>query len=383
MGNKRIVIAGDLLPSGSNIYYFEKGDVSNLFGEKICKIFAEADFSILNLEGPLTDSINKADKVGPTIKAPQKCINGIRALGTSAVTLANNHITDYGNQGYFDTEKVLKENGIASVGAGPNDSEIKKYISISLGRRKVCIYNVSETFFNEPGKQTAGANLYDEYIVCNEIKELRKVHDYLIVIYHGGAEYLPYPSPLVRKRFHRMADSGADFITAQHTHCIGCEEYYNNSYLLYGQGNFLFARQKKYPEKTKQGLLVEIVFKNNMEIIKHLVKIENNVIRYDNDQDFSGFNKRSSLIDDKELIDELYKEIKSDDILYTHISAAKGKYPMRRIIRKLFPQYYKKTLGKNYTKEQLMFNMNVVKGERRKEDMFYVWNYLLDNLNKD
>ena len=78
---------------------------------------------------------------------------------------------------------------------------------------------------------------------------------------------------MVRRRFHRMVDCGADFVTAQHTHCIGCEEYYNGAYLLYGQGNFFFARQ--YTKKmTREGLVVEICFREkekSVEIKKHKI----------------------------------------------------------------------------------------------------------------
>ena len=261
MESIRIIVAGDLLPSVNNYELFEKGDANELFSEEICRLFADADFSIANLEGPLTDSECPQKKAGPAIKAPTKTVTGIKNLGLSAVALANNHVTDYLQQGVEDTVRVLELSEIKHVGivaGGGNLSGGKKYLSLDEKGKKVCIYNVSETFFNQPDQDGLGANTYDEWIVCNEIKELKKSHDFLIVIYHGGAEYLPYPSPQTKTRFHRMADCGADFITAQHTHCIGCEEWYKGSYLLYGQGNFLFARQKKYPGLTKDGLVSEV-----------------------------------------------------------------------------------------------------------------------------
>ena len=114
----RILIGGDLLPSGNNIPLFERGDARQLFGEEICQLFAAADFSIINLEGPLTDSEIQQEKAGPAIKAPKACVQGLKALGISAVALANNHITDYGQSGYEDTLDALNKAGIQHVGSG-------------------------------------------------------------------------------------------------------------------------------------------------------------------------------------------------------------------------------------------------------------------------
>lgn len=379
----KIVIGGDLLPSGSNVSSFVEGDANTLYGEDICKLFSEADFSIVNLEGPLTDSDVMQEKVGPTIKAPKACVKGLKVLGVKAVALANNHITDYGNKGFFDTIEVLKEEGIDYVGAGKNKEDIKKYIILKLGKIIACIYNVSEKFFNLPGEFSAGAHIYDEYIVCNEIRELKKKCNYIIVIYHGGAEYLQYPTPLVRKRCHRMADSGADVIITQHTHCIGCEEYYNHSYILHGQGNFLFARQQKYPHLTKDGLLLEVCFtEDGLSINRHHVKIVDGVIRYERTWKENEFYERSNRIDDEAMIIEEYKRQKADEIMNKFLLAAKGTSYVSRFCLKFFPNYYKRTLDKSYTRKQILLNLCVVGQDRRNEDMFYVWQYLLDHTPK-
>ena len=143
----KIVIAGDLLPSGKNIKLFQEGNAKSIFGEQICQLFLNADYSIINLEGALTYSVDMQLKVDPILKAPISAIKGIKKLGVKAVALANNHITDYCNKGYDDTIKTLEEAGIQYVGAGPNKNSIKKSLSINFGNRKICIYNVSETFF--------------------------------------------------------------------------------------------------------------------------------------------------------------------------------------------------------------------------------------------
>ena len=375
-----IIVAGDLMPSEENFGLFVAGNVEKLFGQELIQFFSNADYSIVNLEGALTDSTICQEKEGPVIKAPVNTVLGIKSLGVKALALANNHITDYLDRGYHDTTNALDSLGIDYVGTGDNAQTIKKYLSFSLGNKKVCIYNVSETFFNRPSKDTAGVNVYDEWIVCNEIKELKKSHDFLIVIYHGGAEYFPYPTPQTRTRFHRMADCGADFITAQHTHCIGCEEYYNGSYLLYGQGNFLFARQKGL--MMRQGLLSEIVLNDNgFSVNNILVIVDNGVVRFDAKQDLTDFYERSKRVEDTDYIVSLFKSTKSKEIMDKYLRSYKGGFPLRKMIMRFVPRY-KKELGKTYSKQQMLRNLNVVQGERRCEDMYYVWQYIIEEYGR-
>lgn len=377
----RIVIAGDLLPSGKNLRLFEEGCADTIFGERIINLFSKSDFSIFNLEGPLTDSMNAMEKTGPVIKASKECIKGIKGLGVNAVALANNHITDYQKDGFEDTIKLLDDNGIVYFGSGENVGKIQKSISLSIGNRKICFYNVSEHFYNTPTASTPGANVYDEYVVCNDIKELKQSHDYLIVIYHGGTEEFPYPTPILRQHFHRMADCGADFITAQHTHCIGCFEKYKNAYLLYGQGNFLFARMKN--DMTKHGLITEIVFsENNVDIQQHVVSVSSeDIVRYDEFQDLTMFNKRSDELNDYEMIQKKYYQFcyNAAIIKDRFLTSFRGESLYYQLLKKLPGRLYKKHLLEKYNKEQLMRISKCMESERYAENMFASIQYMLEN----
>lgn len=377
---KRIVIAGDLLPSEKNMKLFEEGSEKAIFGEKITDLFSQSDFSIFNLEGPLTEFSKAMEKTGPVIKASKGCIRGIKGLGVKAVALANNHITDYQKDGYEDTVKLLDDNGIEYLGAGENSENIKKSISLSLGNRKICIYNVSEQFYNVPTASIPGANVYDEYVVCNDIKELKQSHDYLIVIYHGGTEEFPYPTPLLRQHFHRMADCGADFITAQHTHCIGCCENYNGAYLLYGQGNFLFARMKN--KMTRQGLISEIVFsEDDIQIKQHVVIVsDEDVVRYDDAQDLSAFCKRSEELLNYERIEDKFKRFayQRPSIKDRFLAAYRGDTVYYRLINKIAPKLYKKHILEKYKREQLLRVAKTLESERYAEDLLAAVYYMLD-----
>lgn len=383
-GCHSIVFAGDMLPSGKNISLFEQGDVNTLFGEMILELFQKADFSFFNLEGALTASNNKQEKTGPVIKAPEKCIAGIKNLGVDAVMLANNHIMDYQRDGFADTVRLLDENGIKYIGAGENQKSIKKSISFEIGKRSVCIYNVSELFYNQATATSPGANIYDEYIVCNDIKELKQSHDYLIVIYHGGTEEFQYPTPLLRQHFHRMADCGADFITAQHTHCIGCCEKYKGAYLLYGQGNFLFARMKN--DLTRHGLVTEIVFSDSdVEIKQHVVTVlPDDTVRYDELQDLSVFDKRSAELYDEELVRKKYQKFCYDAAIIKDrfLSSFQGDSFSSRLLRKMPGKLYKKHILEKYNSEQLMRIAKCMESDRYAENMLACVQYIMEKSKK-
>ncbi len=379
----KLLIAGDVLPSGNNIKLFEDGDMEKIFGKQVSRLFFDADFSIINLEGALTDSVDMRQKVDPILKAPIATINGIKNLGVSAVALANNHVTDYLDKGYTDTIRTIENAGIQHVGSGYNKEEVRTHLSLSLGSRRICIYNVSETFFNVPGRDSAGCNLYDEWLVLNEIADLKKTHDYLIVIYHGGAEKFPYPTPLVRQRFHRMADCGADFISAQHTHCIGCEEKYKGAYLLYGQGNFLFSRMKN--PMTKEGLITVLEFSEQETrpsgITHHLIRVnEQDVVQYDENQDLSFFYERSREIQDEDAIYAKYHYYAYHNpiVKNRYLIACRGGGFMNKILMRFFPSYYKNKCLDRYNRQQLLRLIIAHEGERYSEDYSACLHYMLN-----
>lgn len=136
MKNTKIIIAGDFLPMPCNYDLFRVGDAKSLFGEKLCSLFASADYRICNFEGCFTDSDKAIEKIGPSIKAPVDTIKAVKNLGIDYATLGNTHSMDYGKQGYLDTCKTLDENNIRYFGWGENSSSIKSYAEIDDGEKK-------------------------------------------------------------------------------------------------------------------------------------------------------------------------------------------------------------------------------------------------------
>ena len=371
-----IIIVGDFFPTEQNVSYFSNGDIESLFGKDILHLLAKSDYRICNLEGALTDHPDKIRKTGPVKVAATSAVEAYKKIGIDCCMLANNHATVGGHQGLIDTMNTLNAAGINYIGAGKNDKEIVRHFVKELGGMRIGFYNVSETMYNKPTKDKAGAWLYDEYIVCRELEQLKKECDYLIVIYHGGIEKFHYPSPETRKRFYRMADNGADMILAQHTHCVGCEEWYNGSYLLYGQGDFLLKNFA--PGLTDSGLIIELdVSEGKVDIKKHLVKsVDNLFVRYDDKQDFSGFEERSRLLQDEEYV-RLQLQKFCDGELKSYLKAFKS--PSKNMLRfaAYFPKTYRKWLFR-YNERDLMVTLHTLRSEQNRETAIIGIEHLLN-----
>lgn len=367
MATNKIIIVGDLFPVASNLHLFTKGDVQTLFSSKVCELFDKADYRICNLEGALTDSDERARKTGPVITAPTQAVTAYKALGIDYCMLANNHVTDGGTQGVKETIETLDKAGIHHIGAGMNATALPHHVILPMDGKRVCIYNVCETMYNKPSANHAGAWLYDEYLVCKELERLKGECDHIVVIYHGGIEKVQFPSPETRKRFHRMADSGADIVLSQHTHCIGCEERYNDSYLLYGQGDFLFNNFR--PEITSIGLILEVEFKGGLfHINKYISRIVDFKLHLDEKQDLSDFEERSELlINDENKAYQVFEDFCMNE-LHLYLKAFKSPSFTQRVFRKLFPSYYKQWRNnKLYNDKDLLFSLHTLRSEQNRE----------------
>lgn len=252
----KILIGGDLLPTENNIKLFETAKIKEICGEELLKKLADADFRIFNLEGPITDIDKPIIKSGPVLKASTKSWEGIKELKPDLISLANNHILDQGKEGLRDTITLIKKDGIKYIGAGDCLEEARKAVVLKKNGIRIGVYACAEHEFTIAGKAYAGANPFDALDSPDFILELKRQVDMVIVLYHGGRERYRYPSPYIQRVFRKLAEKGADIVISQHTHCIGCMEQYKDSFLIYGQGNFIFCRENS--EAFNTGLFLEI-----------------------------------------------------------------------------------------------------------------------------
>ena len=212
-----------------------------MFSDVVC-LFDSADFSFVNLECAITESENKIEKFGPNLKAPYGTEKVLSELGVSLVGLSNNHIFDFGIQGANDTKRALDSVGIPYTGYGDNYEDSRKNYVVTFGGERITFITVCEHEYSYALDNRQGSRPIDNFDTLEDISKAKAQGGKVIVIYHGGKEYCRYPSPRLRKLCQAMAKCGADVVLCQHSHCVGCYEEFLGCHILYGQGNFHFAK---------------------------------------------------------------------------------------------------------------------------------------------
>jgi len=216
------------------------------------------DFSIVNLEAPLTDTGQEIQKNGNNFKTSPDSIHHIQKGNFDAVALSNNHIRDFGDEGVINTLNICHEKNIKTVGAGKNLIEAGRPLRITIKGAKVSFLNYSEREFNIASKNQAGANPFDTINAYYDIQKEKEECDYIIVIYHGGLEYQFFPTPEMVKNFKFMIDAGADSVVAHHAHRYSGTSVYKGKPLIFGLGNFLCPTIIKITEEWLTGIMLKI-----------------------------------------------------------------------------------------------------------------------------
>lgn len=255
----RIIIGADFVPTPENEQYFIDGNMKAVLGDELFDIVKSADFRVFNLECALTRTEERIKKAGPAIFAAPEAINGYKALGVDVLSIANNHVFDCGYDGFVDTLNALDNAGINRIGGGMTKKEASRGYIAEIDGKKIGVYSACEHEFSWIEDYGVGANGFDALDTLDEIAELKKQCDYLIVLYHGGKEHYAYPSPYLRRVTRKIVEKGADIVLCQHTHIIGAEEDYKGGKIVYGQGNFVFVKTTpEYPKSWFYGLLVAV-----------------------------------------------------------------------------------------------------------------------------
>ncbi len=239
-----------------------------------------ADITVANLESPLTNRGTRHPTKPIVFRGRPSNVAGLVYAGIDIVSLANNHIIDYGLEGLQQTQSVLAENNILYSGAGANSYEaylplFKLKSGVNIGflaySDRTGQYDNYQPYLNAGFNKPGFANLDTFYLVRN-ISNIREDADLIVVEMHSGSEYSLVPQPLnplsdefysptflipctsdIRVR--RLAiDAGADLVVCHHPHIIQGFEVYNGKLIAHSLGNFCFDLD--YPETYPSMILL-------------------------------------------------------------------------------------------------------------------------------
>lgn len=263
----------------------------------LADLIADADYNIVNMEAPaVPDGIGKPiQKSGPTLRqSPQSC-SWLEANGFNIISLANNHMMDFGVSGLQATEKAFHTS--RTIGAG-NWKEAYEPLILECDGKKIGIYALSHCEFG---------NLIDEWDATSQygvawinhpkvdakLLESREKVDYLIIYAHAGLEYAEQPLPEWRDRYRQLIDLGCDAIIATHPHIMQGWEFYHDHPIVYSLGNFFFPSKMGNSIRWKQSICATLTLEGSQISLKTtpLHFTENGI----------------SICKDKECLDYLYR----------------------------------------------------------------------------
>jgi poly-gamma-glutamate synthesis protein (capsule biosynthesis protein) len=366
--------AGGRLPK-----VIESENYDQLFGDLYNELIS-AKLSIVNLEGPIIDSGIATPKTGPSISMKPSVLKALNDAKIDLVTLANNHIMDFGVKGISETIKSLDDAKINYVGAGMNKAEISKPYLASISNKKIAIVNVCEHEWVSDSQSEAGANRLDLIENYNKIQEVKLSSDFVFVIYHGGNEYHPLPSPQIKKTFRFFVDAGASAVIGHHTHTFSGYEVYKGSPIFYSLGNFIFDSNKEYKcENWNKGISIGFYIdekKLNFNIIPFIQNDREVGIKKLNDIQLTDFDAKM----------KSYNAIISNEI---QLTLEYDKFAVKKQLQymsyinpyegKLSALYKKGYLPSVFTKNKVMLLLNLIRCESHKQLLERILNIEINN----
>ena len=248
-----------------------KGDFSCLF--EYADFLKSADLTFANLEGPVSDKGYDLHnlysfRMNPTVLA------AIRGAGFDVLSLANNHVGDWGRSAFEDTIARVRDAGIAAVGAGLSAQDAEQVKVVEKNGIKFGFLGASDV-----GPEWLGTpdNLPVVLLANNpRLKEIiakaKESCDVLVVSFHFGEEYRDAPTKRQQELAHLAIDAGASIVVGHHPHVREPIEYYKGGVIDYSLGNFIFDQD--FSLQTKEGgvLVVKMNGTSTASVTEYIAK---------------------------------------------------------------------------------------------------------------
>ena len=199
--------------------------------------------------------------------------------GFDAMTFANNHHMDCGDLAFFDTLDLLREQRIATCGAGRNIAEAREPAIVERNGVKVAFLGYSSILFpgyaagprapgcapmrihtyyrmseeEQPGSPALIETIPDHddlRALQNDVAKAKAAADIVVVSPHWGVHFKPVEiSPYETTVARAAIDAGADLVFGHHAHIMKGIQVYKGKAIIHSLGNFAFA----LPDMVKRG----------------------------------------------------------------------------------------------------------------------------------
>lgn len=262
-----ITIVGDLSLQDIDAEIFR-------IGPDLADLLKMSDLNIANLESVLTKSLSPIPNHPVHLRADPKSSALLRFF--HALSLANNHVHDYGEEGVLDTINELKRQNIDYFGIAENDYKASVPFVFVQDDEKLAV--ISATRYCRQSSKMTGTAGDNQSVIFDQIKKYNRAGYFVVVYYHWGYEYISYPSPRDRLLARKCIRYGADLIVGSHPHVRQKYERYKCKPIIYSLGNFIFSNQVTKTvshlsdlDETRKGFLLQIKTKGKKLISSTLV----------------------------------------------------------------------------------------------------------------
>lgn len=265
----KIALLGDIALFGN--MSISKNKEWKAYFSKVKEVLDGMDYVVGNLETPFSikKKINGAKSA--YICSDVENVEVLKYLHINAVTLANNHIFDYGKEGYETTKRLLKKNQIEWFGAEGKEVLIEKDDNL-IAFLGFCCYSsnplqcVSYCHY--------GVNEFDLMKAKERIWETSNKGYFPIVAVHAGVEHVNYPSIDTVKAARMLSEICPMVYYGHHPHVVQGIEEKEQSLIAYSLGNFCF--DDVYTSASKEPLIT--LSDNNRSSCILVIELESNRI---------------------------------------------------------------------------------------------------------
>ena len=227
-------------------------DPATAFGP-ISSVLKAADFTALNLETAVTSRGTPQPKTYHFRTTPA-AFTALRDGGVDLVTMANNHVLDYGRTGLADTLAVAQSAHFPYVGIGRNAAAAWAPYLTTINGVRIAIIGVSQvaelaSSWVATRTRSGEANAINQRRTLDAVRAARRLASVVIVFMHWGTEGEACPDPNQLALAPKLAAAGASIIVGAHAHMLQGSGWLGHTFVAYGMGNFLWW-ERSYSTST-------------------------------------------------------------------------------------------------------------------------------------
>lgn len=229
-------------------------------------LLRRADITVGTLESTLSTD-GSPTQGGDSFAADPDVLDGLAAAGFDALSLANNHVGDYGQRALLRTLDAFRGSGIARFGAGRDLASATRAAVVERDGVRVGLLGfnaIGETpraTPTTPGAlsvrmppRTGPLQPVDLRHVLTAVRRLDRQVDVVVVLPHWGTQYTHRPEPVQRLVGRRLVDAGADLVVGGHPHWVQSVERHRGATIAHSLGNFVFDMD--FMEQTMEGVVL-------------------------------------------------------------------------------------------------------------------------------